>query len=833
MGIRNEELVNIFLKQNSSKNIGLFNIQLVNELNSISSLKKKEKFLKLLIIELKLRKNQLEKEFFTLKSKMAKKNNKEIISCLSLKIKCSKGMLKQVEDDIKKSNITKSKAKVQNGQQVGFYKRISNYNSDSLIDQIDTTVGPFELLFSKEQVARIDDRFGVNTIDKINELNNIDNKLSYLKYLIQEYENYLNNLSIIKKEYRKMYNKNRKELYNLEEYQRLNMDIRYVRKLINNFILYFKKLYVNDNTKNHKDLQYDEIELNEAQKEIKYMIENGIELNQELNDTLIAFANYIKNIKSINKENVDKYISYIKDNIDEYYLDNKVLPDGLNYLVDVISNKISYYDKDTAERKLLKGYLNEIKNIFNNYIIDDEVKDNPYFEIINYSLQDSSNYLYIKELLKRKYRLCNLKHNGKHIIIYILDLYIDNFKRMIKNKNSDYININYLKEVYFLFTKNYSLRINDDDKKEIEMKIGEFKEYINSTLIKQKRKNAAILDIEQMRPEQFYKEFYQCDIEAFSDDVLGYYKGQVLNTKDNFVMNKDYKEAFLFGDYAYNIKEEDTITLTMYAQDFSMFVLNNSLLDRYLWQCEIQKEKIDQFTLDGLSFKLGKTYPVFAYELEFYKSGKIKELTIKKDVIKITDRYLNDIRSEKPKQLNDLYKKSVVKNGGDISSFDLYKLNSHFESILNNMYIVFLTRERLPFIYYGYSLPTDRDINKNLSELSNQLFELNKWDSREVIDIFSNKIDVNHYSNLPIPNGIYDSKLINTFNYLGLANQRMLNDLYFNQRKYTDPKRMYQLKLQYLSSYIEEVSELNKTIDYVDPSKIEMSKGKIKNRMRL
>lgn len=832
MGIRNEELVNIFLEQNSSENIGLFNMQLVNKLDSISSLKKKEKFLKLLIIELKIRKNQLEKEIFLLKSKTAKKNNKEIISCLSLKIKCSKEMLKQMDLDIKKSNLPLSKSKFQDSQQISFSKQISSYKN-SLNDQIDTTVGPFELLSSKEQIARIDDKFGINTIDKINELNNTDNKLSYLKCLIQEYENYLNQLSIIKKEYRKMYNKNRKELYSLDEYQQLNMDIRYVKKLINSFILYFKKLYISDNTKDHKALEYDDIVLDETQKEIEYMIEKGIELQQELDDILIALAHYIKNLKNIDRENIDKCINYIIDNIGEYYNDNKVLPDGLHYLVDVISNKISYYDKNAEERKILKRYLNEIKNIFNDYVIDDNVKDNPYFEIINYSLQDSGNYLYIKELLKRKYRLCNLKYNGKHIIIYILDLYIDNFKKMIKNKNGDYININYLKEVYFLFTKNYSLRISDEDKKEIDMKLGKFKKYINSTLIKQKRKNAAILDIEQMKSNQFYKDFYQYNVEDFSDDVLGYAKGQVLNAKDNFVMNKDYKEAFLFGDYAYNIKEEDTITLTMYAQDFSMFVLNNSLLDRYLWQCEIQKEKIDQFTLDGLSYKLGKTYPVFAYELEFYKSGKIKELTIKKDVIKITSRYLNDIKSEKPKQLNDLYRKSIIKNGGNASSFDLYKLNSYFESILNNMYIVFLTKERLPFIYYGYSLPRDEDINKNLNGLSNQLFELNKMDSREVIDIFSNKIDINHYSNLPIPNGVYDSKLINVFNYLGLTNQRMLNDLYFNQRKYTDPKRMYKLKLQYLSSYIEEVRELNKTIDYVDPSKMEMNKGKIKSIMRL
>ena len=63
--------------------------------------------------------------------------------------------------------------------------------------------------------------------------------------------------------------------------------------------------------------------------------------------------------------------------------------------------------------------------------------------------------------------------------------------------------------------------------------------------------------------------------------------------------------------------------------------------------------------------------------------------------------------------------------------------------------------------------------------------------------------------------------------------QRMLDDCYFNQRLYSNKERLHKLKLIYLDKYIKLVEELNKKIDYLDPNVIKISRGKIKNRIRL
>jgi len=488
------------------------------------------------------------------------------------------------------------------------------------------------------------------------------------------------------------------------------------------------------------------------------------------------------------------------------------------------------------ERKILKRIYKKFKEIYDVYKEKTEtrIEESPYFEIINYWLKDEHNYLNIKELLKRKQEVYNIKHNNKHIIIYILDLYINNFKKMIKDKNSEYININYLKEVYFLFTKSYNLRISKEEKDEINLKLREFRDYINNTLIKQKRKKDAFDDIKSLGTQQFYKykEYYY--FEDFSDDLLGTMKTQVLNNFKYYVKDKKTTDAFLYCGRAYSIKKEEGNTfLTLYSMDYSPYISRGSLTDRYLEKCEYIKEKVDEFTLNGLSFKKDNSYPVIGYELEFYPSGKIKNLKVKKDIIKINHQCIVNSESITSSEIYELYKKSVSKNGGIVHKFDLYALNDHFEQLLNNMYVEFLSENRLPFIYYGYSMPTNEDINNNMNELANSLHKLKKSDSRDVINIFSSKIDICHYSNLPIPNGVYDLKLIDSFNYLGIENGRMLNDLYFNARKLTDPRRLYKLKLQYLSDYIKKVKELNKSIDYTDVTEISMSKGKIKNRIHL
>ena len=110
-------------------------------------------------------------------------------------------------------------------------------------------------------------------------------------------------------------------------------------------------------------------------------------------------------------------------------------------------------------------------------------------------------------------------------------------------------------------------------------------------------------------------------------------------------------------------------------------------------------------------------------------------------------------------------------------------------------------------------------------------YNLNKSDSREVINILSSTIDEFHYSIVPIENPKYDLKLIDSFNYLGLSNQRMLGNLYFNDMQIQKLNRLRKVKKDYEKKYTEKIDELNKSFDYVDRHEIKESKGKIKRKL--
>lgn len=558
--------------------------------------------------------------------------------------------------------------------------------------------------------------------------------------------------------------------------------------------------------------------------------------DEETVDLIVMFTDFIKNCDIMeNTELIKKYSKILTDRLVENVYEKENIFPEFDILLSTLKIKSISFEKNTEQREIIKEVLNNFKDIYKIYK-EDKVnsKESPYFDIINYLLQDDQNYLYIKEILKRKREVYNIKHNDEHIVIYILDLYINNFKKMIRDKDSDYININYLKQVYFLFTKNYNVTLTYEEKQIIDLKLKEFNFYIKNTLIKQKRKNAAINETKQLKSRMFYKPINRFEFQEFTDDELGYFKTEINNNSKNYVKDKPSTDAFLIGENAYKLRQEDGITfLTMYGMDVHSYLVRNSYMDRYLEKCELCKEKIDEFTASGFKFKLDGKYPAIAYELEFYPSGKFKNLKVSRDIIAIKNHYTNPDTNEESKNIYNLYHNSVAKNGGTISTYDLYKLNEHFETILNNAYVEFLKEQKLPTIYYGYSLSTDKEIEHNLNNVTNSLSDLTKTDSRDIINIFSSKIDIPHYSNLPMDNGVHNFRLLDTFNYLGIENTRMLSELYFNDFKLEDIKRITRNKLQYLSNYIKKVEELNSSLDYVDTASIKLSRGKIKNKLHL
>ena len=527
----------------------------------------------------------------------------------------------------------------------------------------------------------------------------------------------------------------------------------------------------------------------------KYInIENVINDDEDylkLVDNINSFLEIIKlDCIMENESSIIELSNEIKSNLIQYLYNKNQIFDEFYLFLDQLKRRSNAFLKGTDERILLNHILKGFKEIYKIYKDDKHVTDkNAYFDIINYLLQDDINYIYINELLKRNRQLCNLRYKNEeideHIVIYLLDLYIENYKMLIKKKESKYINIEYLKRVYFLFTKNPYLRLTLEDKKIIELKLKEFKYYIKNTLVKQKRKNLIIEEIKQMTTNLFYKsyEHYYDNIENISEDNLLYFKTDIINNINSYITGKDFHKAFLIDGKAYNIKKDDKLFyLTMYGLDLHHFLVRNSVIDRYLRKCEFLGELPDKFIFKDFDFKINGKYPVISYQLSFYLNGKFNQLKVSNDIIEISNNYHTLNENEESLNVYDLYCKSIIKNNDGTFSNILYKINDYFEQILNNAYIEFLKNQNLPFIYYGCKLKSNVLKEKYVSDLNGCFNKLSKEQTTEMINIFSNNIDRYHYSILPIENGIYNFHLLNSFSYLGIENIRMLSDLYFNLR---------------------------------------------------
>ena len=678
----------------------------------------------------------------------------------------------------------------------------------------------FVLPFSYEQIKDLDKKFNINTLEIINELNSDQNNRTLkLRETIELYISILEKISDDNK-----------------------MEIKTVSYLIEKLKLYASKnkIIIEPREVKNKEILKEEntLSLTNEQKNILSLIKNNKELDEcEIKDIIIAYSYYISNNDIIEiKDPAEKYCKYITELLVEYLYEKEESFEEFMILLNVLKNKIEHSKKETEERLVLKEIFKQFKDLYDVYKSGriDTSNNKTYVKILDFWLQDEKNYLYIKELLKRKKFICNLRVDDKHIVLYILELYIKNYKIMLKDKNGTYINPVYLEEVYYLFTKNTALRMTKEEKIEVDNQLRDLRKYISDSIIKQKRKNYAIDKIKAMSTKNFCKYYEYEEYEDFEEEQLSNMGFYVTTLIKNQVKEKESKDAFVLGNDAYSVYEKDgLIHLTVYAINYHNFIAKDSFIDRYLYDCQIKKEKINDYFRNRMIFKVGEKYPVFAYELIFYPSGKFKELNVSKDVINVTGKYVYANTYDDAKIIEELYRKSVSKNGGYYSSFDTSKLNDHFKNILEDSFVEFLQTEKLPFIYYGYSKISEDEKEYNMNNLSNVLYDLDKASSREIIEIFSKDIDNYHYSNVPMTNAVYDLNFLEPMNFLGLEMQRMLDDCYFNQRLYSSKERIHRLKLIYLDKYIKLVEELNKKLDYVDPNVIKMSKGRIKNRIRL
>ena len=200
--------------------------------------------------------------------------------------------------------------------------------------------------------------------------------------------------------------------------------------------------------------------------------------NKQIDDNLVKQSEYIKNY-------------CLNEIMDEDTLFN------LNCINSIIKDRIKKLDKSDDRRQILKSISNDFKYI-TNINKQPEKKEDNLFLVIDYFLEKEDYYLYFKEIIKYIPKIINVRYEGKHILNYILDKFIDNYKMMLLDKKSNYVNKDYLKSVYLLFLKHKKLSISREELKEIDKKLIEFINFVNTNISSSKRKNTVKLDLKDM-----------------------------------------------------------------------------------------------------------------------------------------------------------------------------------------------------------------------------------------------------------------------------------------------------------------------------------------------
>ena len=142
-----------------------------------------------------------------------------------------------------------------------------------------------------------------------------------------------------------------------------------------------------------------------------------------------------------------------------------------------------------------------------------------------------------------------------------------------------YINKDYLREVYFLFIKDYQASLSSQERNEIDKNLDDFIKYLRNTLIKNNRKNAAINEVKKMKISSYYRLKSNYLFPEYNIDNLSYEANRVTNMAQENVRRENdlvLDDAILFGNKAYKVENNKIHIYCMevgpFAQEKKYFI---------------------------------------------------------------------------------------------------------------------------------------------------------------------------------------------------------------------------------------------------------------------
>ena len=505
------------------------------------------------------------------------------------------------------------------------------------------------------------------------------------------------------------------------EYKKSKLILKYINKLIK---IEKKQEEMNKQSKEQENIK----QLKDFTDYFTYQTN----LNQKLSDLLneLCHGIYLKKYgEGLNH--------FIPEDITKIFKEINKLPEFAKEEVcllgkDVLKNYLRTLPKEnTTEKNFIKKIIHLFEENLPLEVKNNTLDTSSYYNILSYLSEDDKNYSIIEKLILQ---IDNFKYarQDNHILFYLLDKFIQNYKVKLVNQGIQYTDPIFYKEIIKLIFN----QTNPLSEIEIEQFLDKISDFINYC---KKRKYISLSEVNEdiseiissLHQEKAEKEEYNIlEQENILKNVafpnlVNYYQriSKELVKENTFMFNKRKNTAF-----SISCDENGTITFTTHLLDNSKLLsFESELLSHQDKLIKLEKET---------------TYPVLSFSYSLTKDNVLLPLKITSSLVNI-----NEVFSEKDIQTNP--QNPILKDSISIlqklnnTSEEITTVSSFFQLIdyvlCSNIKEIF-QKNNIPFIYQEEI--TDKSLtHRNHNQICQVLSEIDKEEAHTIFNIIDENKD--------------------------------------------------------------------------------------------
>ena len=505
------------------------------------------------------------------------------------------------------------------------------------------------------------------------------------------------------------------------EYKKSKLILKYINKLIK---IEKKQEEMNKQSKEQENIK----QLKDFTDYFTYQTN----LNQKLSDLLneLCHGIYLKKYgEGLNH--------FIPEDITKIFKEINKLPEFAKEEVcllgkDVLKNYLRTLPKEnTTEKNFIKKIIHLFEENLPLEVKNNTLDTSSYYNILSYLSEDDKNYSIIEKLILQ---IDNFKYarQDNHILFYLLDKFIQNYKVKLVNQGIQYTDPIFYKEIIKLIFN----QTNPLSEIEIEQFLDKISDFINYC---KKRKYISLSEVNEdiseiissLHQEKAEKEEYNIlEQENILKNVafpnlVNYYQriSKELVKENTFMFNKRKNTAF-----SISCDENGTITFTTH-------LLDNSKLLSFESELLSHQDKLIQLEKET-------TYPVLSFSYSLTKDNVLLPLKITSSLVNI-----NEVFSEKDIQTNP--QNPILKDSISIlqklnnTSEEITTVSSFFQLIdyvlCSNIKEIF-QKNNIPFIYQEEI--TDKSLtHRNHNQICQVLSEIDKEEAHTIFNIIDENKD--------------------------------------------------------------------------------------------